>query len=69
MPKRTNCNTDFCAGREYEGLGFNNTKVHAEHIHNDDYVTSPPEGTNRAYHIESGAVWPGTQKKPIRGFD
>jgi hypothetical protein len=69
MPKKIYCNSDFCIGREYEGLGFNNNKVHAEHIHNDGYVTSPPMGVDRSYHLESGTVWPGTIKRPIRGFE
>ncbi len=67
MPKRTNCNTDFCAGREFEGLGFNNPNVQGEFIHNQDYVKTPDQ--KLAAYAECGMIVPGGKRRPIVGFD
>lgn len=69
MPKKIECSHITCAGREYEGLGFNNTSIHAEFVHNLDYSTSPPAGDGCAFYADQGVVTPGTQRKPIIGFD
>lgn len=66
MPKKIECSHIVCGGREYEGLGFNNNTTHAEFVHNDGYQS---DSSDRAHFVEAGVVYPGTRRKPIKGFD
>lgn len=68
MLKRTKCDSrrsDYCAGREYEGLGFNNEKINAEFVHNMDYSTTPPSGQNMAFYVIDNSIYPGRKRKRI----
>ena len=69
MPKKNDCYSEFCAGREYDGLGFNNPNVQGEFMHNLDYSKTPPQGQNCAAYAESGMITPGGKRRPITGFD
>jgi len=72
VPKKTNKSSDryeHSAGYEYEGLGFNNKTVHAENMHNEGYVKTPPEGRGRAFLVQATSVTPGTKKRRMGGFD
>ena len=67
MPKKNDCYSEFCAGREFDGLGFNNRNIQGEFIHNQDYVKTPDQ--KLADYAECGMIQPGAKRRPITGFD